>query len=211
MNASNSVLIASQMRLTVDFDMVAECLGERRFHIAHRQAAHKAGDDERFQGIGTGHRLVEQARRELLRCAAQFRTLERHGPGGRLDRQGMVAVARSVARLQGALAAFVPVSTQELGDLGFEDGLEQQPGAQPSDVLQGVGQVTPVAAEQVVDLITDAVSRRYSRGHRCRSLCRSLLGWLSAAEEAYARRHLHHTWDATAKTWSKSTFASSGP
>jgi hypothetical protein len=49
----------------------------------------------------------------------------------------MVAVARPGAGLNGALAALVPAPSQELGGLGFQDGLEQQPG----DLLQGVGQV----------------------------------------------------------------------
>ena len=59
----------------------------------------------------------------------------------------MVAVARSAAGLLRAFAALVAVSSQKLGDLGFEDGLQQQPGAQPGHVLQGVTQVSTGLAE----------------------------------------------------------------
>ena len=58
-----------------------------------------------------------------------------------------------------ALTAGVPVTAQELGHLGFHGGLDDQPHAQPGDLLQDLAQVL-LGGEQLVDLGADAFGSR---------------------------------------------------
>jgi hypothetical protein len=78
-----------------------------------------------------------------------------------------VAVARPGA---GPVAAGVAFAAEELGDLSLQRGLQDQPGAQPGDVLDDLAEVTVRVSEQGVDLGTDAVGGRYSRASRAWSL-----------------------------------------
>jgi hypothetical protein len=56
----------------------------------------------------------------------------------------------------GALPAGVTVAAEELGDLCFQRGLEQQTGAEPSHILQDLAEVA-VSSEELVDLGADAL------------------------------------------------------
>jgi hypothetical protein len=97
--------------------------------------------------------LAEQPRRELLVGATQLRPFQRDRPGGRLDRRRGVAVARAGV---GAFPAGVPLTAEELGDLGLQRGLQDQSGAEAGDVLQHLAEVA-IGGEQAVDVVTDAV------------------------------------------------------
>jgi hypothetical protein len=55
-----------------------------------------------------------------------------------------------------ALAARVAITAEEGGDLCFQGGLEQQAGAEPGNLLQGLAQIL-VGGEQLVDLGADAL------------------------------------------------------
>jgi hypothetical protein len=100
-----------------------------------------------------GHVLAEQPRGEPLVGAAQLRSGQVDGARGGLD--GHVAVAVAVTGA-GAVAAGVAVAAEELGDLGLQRGLQDQPGAEARDVLEDLGQVA-VVGEQGVDLAVDPV------------------------------------------------------
>jgi hypothetical protein len=82
-----------------------------------------------------------------------------------------------IASLMGAegghsiACSLATLRAQELGDLGFEGGLHQQLGAEPGDLLQDLRQRT-VLAEQLIDVATDAVGKRYSDRHGRRSFLR---------------------------------------
>jgi hypothetical protein len=54
------------------------------------------------------------------------------------------------------LAAGVAVTAQELADLGLQDGLHDQPHAQPGNLLQDPPEVL-LRGEQLVDLGADAL------------------------------------------------------
>jgi hypothetical protein len=71
-----------------------------------------------------------------------------------------VAMPRS-----GVGVALVTLPTQERGDLSFQGGRQEQPGSEPGDLLDHLGQVTGGIGEQLVDLGADALDRRYSCGH----------------------------------------------
>ena len=58
----------------------------------------------------------------------------------------------------------VTVPAEELGDLGFQGGLHQQLGAETGHFLQDLRQ-RPVLGEQLIDVATDTVGRRYSNRH----------------------------------------------
>jgi hypothetical protein len=65
-----------------------------------------------------------------------------------------VAVART-----GIGITLVAVPAEELGDLGFQRGLDHQSHAQPGGLLQRLGQRL-AASEQLVDLGADALGGR---------------------------------------------------
>lgn len=65
-------------------------------------------------------------------------------------------------------AALVAVPAQELGHLGLEGGLEQEPRRQAGDLLEHMAEVT-LGGEQLVNLCADALGGRYSCSHGCRS------------------------------------------
>jgi hypothetical protein len=57
------------------------------------------------------------------------------------------------------VATLVAVAAQELAHLGFHGGLDDQPHAQPGDLLQDLPQVL-LGGEQLVDLGADPFDRR---------------------------------------------------
>ena len=72
-------MIASQIRLTVDFDSVAsraEGLGQGGLDVSHRQAPDEAGDDEGLQGVGAAHAHAQQPGGEGLVGAPQLGALD---------------------------------------------------------------------------------------------------------------------------------------
>jgi hypothetical protein len=101
--------------------------------------------------------LAEPPGGERLVGAAQLGPRQRHGPRRGLDGDVAVAVARPGA---GPVAAGVSFPAEELGDLSLQRGLQDQPGAQASDVLDDLAEVTVTVSEQGVVLGTDAVSGR---------------------------------------------------
>ena len=142
-------------------------LSEGGLDVPVRQATHPAGDHQRLQRVGPGHPGAEQPRAERLVGTAQLGPLQLDRAHRRLHRhRRLVAVA--AARPVGAAAALVPGPAQELLDLGLQGGLEHQPHAESGDVLKEQGEVA-VGAEQLVDLGADALDRRYSSCHGCRS------------------------------------------
>jgi hypothetical protein len=103
-------------------------------------------------------------------------------------------VAVAAARPVGVAATLVPGPAQEFLDLGLQRGLEHQPHAEPGDILKDQDEVT-ARSEQLVDLGADALDRRYSSCHGCRS---SLV--LGGSREPTPVAHLHQGPDATL-TW----------
>src|SRR5512133_1705146 len=127
----------------------------------------------------SGDALAQQSGGERLAGAAQLGPFQGDRPGGRLHGQLGVAVAMAGSS---TLTASVAVAAQELGDFGFQRGLQQQAGAEPGDLLKSLAKVT-VGGEQLVDLGADALHRRYSCGHGRGPPQRELLALLGA----YAR------------------------
>ncbi len=134
----------------------AQRLGRGGLHVAHAQAAHEPGDDQRFQRVGAADALAEQSRGERLGGAAHLRPLQRDGPDGGLDGHLGMAVAIAVAV---AVAAGVALTAQEGGHFGFQGGLKQQAGAESGDVFQVIVEVA-VAGEQLVDPSADTLNSR---------------------------------------------------
>ena len=58
----------------------------------------------------------------------------------------------------------VTVPAEELGHLSFQRGLHQQLGTEPGHLLQDLRQRT-ILGEQLIDVVADTVSRRYSDRH----------------------------------------------
>jgi hypothetical protein len=65
-----------------------------------------------------------------------------------------VAIASAVT-----VAAHIAVAAEELGHLGFHGGLDDQPHAEASDLLQDLAEVL-LGGEQLVDLGADAFDSR---------------------------------------------------
>ena len=150
----------------------AQGLGQGGLDVSHRQAPDEAGDDQGLQGVGAAHAHPQQPGGEGLVGAPQLRALDGDGPGRGLDGRRAVAVAATGTN---AFAVGVALPAQELCDLGFDRGLDEEAHAEAPDLLQDVGQVT-VGGEQVVDVGADALQGGYSGGHGCGFL--SLLGRL---------------------------------
>jgi hypothetical protein len=138
-----------------------ERLGQRGLDITDAQAAHKAGQHERFQRVGAGHAPAQQPGGERLARVAQLGPLQDDRAGGGLDLDRLVAVAIPRASVRVVLVA---VPAQELGDLGLQRRLDHQAHAEPGSLLQGLGQRL-AASKQVINLRADALGGRYSRGH----------------------------------------------
>jgi hypothetical protein len=88
--------------------------------------------------------------------------------------------------------ALVAVAAEELGDLGFQRGLDHQTHTEAGGLLQRLGQRL-TGGEQLVDLGADALGRGYWCGHGRRP---------SGLELALDREPtpvslFHQTWDAT--------------
>jgi hypothetical protein len=145
--------------------------------------------------VGPGHPGAEQPRTERLVGAAQLGPLQLDRAHRRLYRhRRLVAVA--AARPVGAAATLVPGPAQELLDLGLQGGREHQPHAEPGNLFKDRRKVT-VGAEQLVDLGAQALDRRYSSCHGCRS---SLV--LGGSREPTPVAHSHQGPDATcAERW----------
>jgi len=109
-----------------------ERVGERRLDIADRQAAHEPGDDQALQGVRAADPDSQKPRGERLVGSPQLRPLERHRPGGGLDRGRAVAVTAP-----GLLprTARVALAAEELGHLGLERGLHQKAHAEARHLL----------------------------------------------------------------------------
>src|SRR5207245_2286959 len=104
-----------------------------------------------------------------------------HRPQRGLDRRRRL-IAVPGPRRRSLLAALVAIAFQERDHLALPDRLDHQPHAQPCDILQHVTQLT-ARAEQLMDLVTDALDGRYSNRHGV-----GLLRELVALEGTYARR-----------------------
>jgi len=80
--------------------------------------------------------------------------------GGRRLRytSGPRRAGRRTRPLPRPVAAAVTVTAEELGHLRLQRGLQDQPGAQPGDVLHHLGQIKVGDRRQAVDLGSDAVS-----------------------------------------------------
>ena len=143
--------------------LLAERLAQGRLDVAHREAAHEAGDHQRLQRLGPGHADAQQARRERLAGGAKLRLLHGDRAGRGLDRHRRVAVAHPLAA---ALAAAIALAAEELGDLRFDGHLEEQGDPDSSYLLEDTAELAP-RAEEGVDLVTKALAGRYSswRGH----------------------------------------------
>jgi hypothetical protein len=111
---------------------------------------------------------AEQPGRERLGGAAQLRPGQDHRPGGRLDGHLPVPVTRTRPGIVAGRGPLVPVTAEELGDLGLQRGLHQQLCAEPGHVFQDLRQLL-VLSEQLVDVAADTVGRGYSLRHGRRS------------------------------------------
>ena len=147
-----------------DRGLIAQRPGQGGFHVADGQAADERGDHQRFQRVRPGHVGAEQPGRERLAGAAQLRPRQGDRPGGGLDRHLPVAVAGPGPGIRAGRGPLVAVPAEELGDLGFQRGLHQHLDAEPGHLLQDLRQRTALG-EQLIDVVTDTVSRRYSDRH----------------------------------------------
>jgi hypothetical protein len=121
--------------------------------------------------------------RSLGRCSAT-------APIVGLDRhRWLVAVA--AARPVAVAATLIARPAQELLDLGLQGDLEHQPHAESGNLFKDRRKVM-IGAEQLVDLGADALDRRYSSCHGCRS---SLV--LGGSREPTPVARLHQGPDAT--------------
>ncbi len=84
----------------------------------------------------------EQPGRERLAGAAQLRPGQGDRPGGGLDGDLPVPVAGAGPGILAGCSPLVAVAAEELGYLGFEGGLHQQPRAEPGDVFQDLRERT---------------------------------------------------------------------
>ena len=114
------------------------------------------------------------------------------GPAG-LDGHFPVPVAGTRPPIPAGRGPLVAVAAEKLGDLCFEGGLHQQLGAEAGDLLQDLWQ-RPAVSEQLIDVVADTVSRRYSHRHGRGSFLRDL-----AVLKGNLRppSHLHRILDAT--------------
>jgi len=154
-----------------DGGLVAQRVSQGGLHVPHRQAPDEGCDDQRFEGVGLGDVRAEQAGGERPGGAAQLGPGQRDRPSSGLHGHFPVAVAAPGPGIFGRRGAGVPVAAEELGDLGFQGGLHQQLGAEPGHLLQDLRQ-RPVRTKQLVNVVADTVSRRYSNRHGCRSFLR---------------------------------------
>jgi hypothetical protein len=151
-----------------DRGLITERIGQGSLHITHRQPAHERGYHQRFQRIGLGDVLAEQARGERGGRAAQLGPLQGDWAGGGLDCRWPIAIARPGLRIRRGGAPLVAIAAQELGYLGLQCGLHQQLRTQPGHLLKDLGQLT-IRGEQLVDLGANTIGRRYSCRHGRRS------------------------------------------
>ena len=147
-----------------DRGLVAQRLSQRGLDVAHRQAAHKRRDHQRFQRVRLGDMAAEQPGGERLAGAPQLGPGQGHRPGGGLDRHLPVAVAAAWPGVPGQRRAGIAVTAEKLGDFGFQRGLHQQLRAEPGYLLQDLRQ-RPVLGEQLVDVAMDTLGRGYSMCH----------------------------------------------
>ena len=147
-----------------DRGLIPQRLGQGGFHVADGQAAHERGDHQRLQRVGLGDMAAEQPGRERLAGAAQLRPGQRDRPRGGLDGHLPVPVPRPGPGILASRGPLVTVPAQELRHLGLQRGLHQQLGAEPRHLLQNLRQRT-IRGEQLIDVVTDTVSRRYSDRH----------------------------------------------
>ena len=152
-----------------DRGLVAEGLGEGGLDVADRQAADERGDHQRFERIGLGDMRAGQPGRERLARAAQLRPQQGHRPGRGLDGHLPVPVPRTRPGIAAGRGPLVTIPAEELSDLGLQRGLHQQLGTEPGDFLQDLRQRT-ILGEQLIDVVADTVSRRYSDRHVLQSL-----------------------------------------
>ena len=131
-------------------------LGQSGLHVADRKPPDEPGDHERLQGVGLGDPGAEQAGGEGHVRPAELGTLQGDWPGGRLHGDGGEAVAGAGPGRLGQSAALVAVASEELGDLGLERRLQQQPGSEAGHLLQGLAEGS-LRGEQVVDVGADAL------------------------------------------------------
>jgi len=89
-------------------------------------------------------------------------------------------------------AAFVTLAPELVADDFFDDGLERETHRQACYLLQDAEQVA-VGREEVMDLCTDGLGRRYSWCHGCRS---SFVSWLLLKEPTPVA-YLHQGLNAT--------------
>ena len=144
-----------------DRGLVAERVGQGGLHVADRQAADEGRDDQDSRALVLVTWLPNRREANASVVPRSFGRASATGPAVVLTVTSRYPLrepgrASSVSRGPG-----VTVPAQELGDLGFQGGLHQQLGAEPGDLLQDLRQ-RPVVSEQLIDVATDTVSRRYS-------------------------------------------------
>src|SRR6266542_3738668 len=162
--------MASQIRLTVERDTVAS--GPR--------ASAKVASTSRTDRPRTNPAITNDSRALVLvtpapssreaKASSVPRSLGRSrvvGPAVVFTVSGAKPLRDPAPSLTGQSAALVAVAAEELGDLGLQGRLQQQPGAQAGHFLQGLTEVS-LGGEQVVDVGADALGGRYSCRHGCR-------------------------------------------
>ena len=154
-----------------DRGLVTKRIGQGGLDVPDRQAPDEGGDHGGLKGVRLGDVAAEQAGGVRLGGAAQLRPGQGHRPGGGLDRHFPVAVTAAGPGVLGQRGPGIPVTAEELGDLGLEGGLHQQLRAEPGDILEDLGQ-RPILGEQIIDVAADTVGRRYSCRHGRRSFLR---------------------------------------
>ena len=148
-------------------------LGQGGLDVTVGQAPHPPGDDQGLQGVRAGHAHPEQPGAEHFVGVTQLGPGQLDGSHGGLHRgRRLPAVAGSGRAVFSS--TLVGGSAQGLGHLGLQGRLHHQAHAQAGHVLQDRGQVT-LRCEQLIYLGADALRRRYSFRHGCRS---SFVSWL---------------------------------
>ncbi len=176
-----------------DRGLVAQRLGQGGFDVADGQAADERGDHQRLKRVRPGHMRAEQPGRERLAGAPQLRPGQPGRAGGGLDGHLPVPVTAAGPGTGAGRGPLVAVPAQELGDLGLQRGLHQQLRAEPGHFLQDLRQRTAVS-EQLINVATDTVGRRYSDRHGRGSFLRDLAVLKGNLRPS---SHLHRISDAT--------------
>src|ERR1035441_10242068 len=163
--ASYSLLIAWHTAETVDLE-IAAWSPSASARVASTSRTDRPRMKEAITRLSSAFVLVTCApnSREANAAVVPRSSGRADRTGGGLHRHLPEPVAAPGPDIPAGGGPLVAVTAQELGDLGLQRGLHQQLRAEPGHVLQNLRQ-RPALGEQLIDMVADTVSRRYSNRH----------------------------------------------